>query len=96
MPCQAQAAVVVLRRSTGPVLASRIGRVGGVVAHSGQRFGPAKILVQGTAGLRAVPVAEVAKAKSRPTRRLQRTPTAVSSYNGLRTESLRGALGACG
>jgi len=26
----------------------------------------------------------------------RRTPTAVSSYNGLRTDSLRGALGACG
>jgi hypothetical protein len=34
--------------------------------------------------------------RSRPTRRLQRTLTAVSSYNGLRSESLRGAFGACG
>ncbi len=32
----------------------------------------------------------------RLTRRLQRTLTAVSSYNGLRSESLRGAPGACG
>jgi len=31
-----------------------------------------------------------------PNRRLQRTLTAVSSYNGLRSESLRGAFGACG
>jgi hypothetical protein len=42
------------------------------------------------------PSRKLSKAKSRPTRRLQRTPGAVSSYNRLRTESLRGALGACG
>ena len=42
------------------------------------------------------PSRKAAEAKSRPTRRLQRTPTAVSSYNSLRTESLRGALEACG
>ena len=56
-------AVSFMRRLSAPALPSGNVRVGRAV-HSGQGSGPAKILVQTGAGLRAVPVPKAAKEKA--------------------------------
>ena len=63
---QTWAAIVFLRRLTGPILASRTFEWGGLDVHSAQRSKPAKILVQGGVGLRAVPVPKAVKSKEPP------------------------------